>query len=193
MKKILLTLIIIICANGAFAQEFSKEQLEKIVDDLLTEIISMDSCHYSEEKIRFCEAINNDTTWSVDDPWEFIDIKVLGAIGDRKEQNVTVELLLTNTGFNQNFYIDVRSIEGVDAIGNSSYTNLSGLNVGRSDSSGKLYANVPLKVEITLRGIMPGTEKFNVLAFMMGTSNAQDNNYSPKTEQVEIRNIPIVW
>lgn len=202
MKKILFTLTLLMGANGAFAQnseleDMTKEELKetcqsfiKLTTDLITELQDIDSCHYTHEKYLFCEAINNDTTWTVKSPWDFLDIKVLSAIGDRKTQSVTIELLLSNSTLNQKIYVDAFGSEAVDAIGKAS--PLQTINVGSGRHFGTVYTDVPIRVKLIFSGVMPGTEKFNLASFKMSSIDESSRN-TPVKQQVEIRNIPLVW
>lgn len=190
MRKILFILTAIAGVNGAFAQDITTEELLNVISEQEQELKAMDSCHYKHEKYLFCEAINNDTTWTVKAPWEFLDIKVLSAVGDRKGQSVILELLFTNTSLNQKVYIDAFGSEAIDAIGNA--CPLQTINVGSGKHFGTVYTDTPVRVKLIFTGVTPGTEKFNLVGFKMSSINENSRN-TPVKQQIEIRNIPVVW
>lgn len=201
MKKILFTLSLFIGTSAAFAQNYkldnmTKEELKvtcegliNVTNDLLIQLQETDSCKYAHEKYLFCEAVNGGEQVSVKSPWSFIDFKVLSAEGDRAEQTVTVELLLTNSALNQQINIERFSSRAIDAIGNSSVLNT--INEGSGNYVETLYTDVPIKVKLTFVGVMPGTELFSHIGFSMSTRN--DSGGALEKGKVEIRNVLVQW
>lgn len=202
MKKILFTISLLLGINSGFSQKLDLESMTKeeiglavqflfeTIEDQYQQLKEIDSCNYNHEKYLFNEAINNDSTWTVKSPWEFLDIKVLSALGDRKSQSVTIELLLTNSALNQKVYIDAFGSEAIDAIGNA--CPLQTIMVGSGKHFGTVYTNVPVRVKLIFSGIMPGTDKFNLIGFKMSSIDGNSRN-TPVKQQVEIRNVHIQW
>jgi len=203
MKKIILSLITITLFSAVNAQNtsmldtMSRENIKLLTRSLVVDIHtlenqikSIDSCHYNHEKYLFSEALNNDTICSIKSPWDFMDFNFLSAEGDRDRQTVTVTLLLTNTGLHQKLYLDYYRCEAIDAIGNS-YLNEK-IKVSSGNHTGTAYTNTPIRIELIFKGVMPGTEKFNLIPLHMSSTDASSRGASQK-ELVEIRNVKIDW
>lgn len=197
MKQItlILTLMVALISNAQNKDlaTLTKEQLKQRVIELQNELNSIDSCNYNHEKYLFCEAINNDTTWSVKSPWDFMEFKVLSAIGDRTSQSVTIELLLTNSSLNQNIYIDAFGATAIDNIGRNGSLLRNGVNVQNGQNFRIIHTDVPTRINLTITSVMPGAEKFNLVSFKMSSRNENDSSYGTEKLLVEIRNIPIEW
>ncbi len=205
MKKIIFTLCLISGVSSLNAQNremldtLSKSEIKMMFDYFSSEIISLkktiqsiDSCHYNHEKYLFSEAINADTNSIVKSPWEFLKFNVLSAHGDRTNQSVTVTLLVQNSGLNQKIYIDPFEGTAIDPIGNSAPYAKKGVNLSQGFHSGTIFTNVPQKIELTFVGVLPGTDKFNLVAFKMSSTDVNSSN-APVKKQVEIQNIEIEW
>lgn len=205
MKKIIYTLCLISSFSIVNAQNqemldtLSKSEIKMMFDHLAHEIIalrktvqSIDSCHYNHEKYLFSEAIIADTNTIVKSPWDFLKFNVLSAHGDRTNQSVTVTLLVQNSGLNQKVYIDPFEGTAIDPIGNIAPYAKKGVNLSQGFHSGTIFTNVPQKIELTFVGVLPGTDKFNLVAFKMSSTDVSSSN-SPIKRQVEIQNIEIEW
>jgi hypothetical protein len=207
MKKIIFTIFLISSFSAVKAQSTSyfdtlTNQEKKMAFDYLVELYhklektikQTDSCHYNHEKYLFCEAINNDTLTTIASPWKFIEFTVISTLGDRVNQSVTLTLLLKNTALNQKIFIESFGSVAIDAIGNSTPLNRNGINVLQNSNFGTLFTNTPQKIELTFNGIMPGTEKFNLVGFKMSSIDVNAGSLdSPVKKQVEIRDIKIEW
>ena len=203
MKKIILTLCLISSFSAVKAQELdmidtmSRDGIKRLTSSLAQEIFmlreqikSIDSCHYNHEKYKFSEAINNDTNTVIKSPWDFMKFNMLSAEGNRDEQTVTVTLLLTNSGLHQKLYLDSYNCEAIDALGNSSVNQK--VKVGSGNHTGTAYTNMPVRIQLIFKGVMPGTEKFNFIALHMSSTDANARGAADK-KRIEISNVQINW
>lgn len=203
MKKLLFLSVILASSFHANSQEInvetmSKDELATMAQtyyDLSIELNSViDSISYAHEKHAFCEAINNDTTWQVQSPWDFLDIKVVSCKGDRETQTVAVELLITNSNVNQHVYLQSNESVAIDNTGRTgrikSFSDIS-INSGRQN--GTIYTDVPVRVKLSFSQFIPGTEKFNLIAFQMSSGDTKGESYAAQRRTVEIKNVAIEW
>lgn len=159
------------------------KQLKKTIN-------AIDSCNYNHEKFLFCESINISSATTVNSSLKNLDFKLLSAVGDRNTQSVTITFLVANKGLNQKVYIDRFGATAIDVIGNGG--SISEISVGSETHFGTLYTNASVRVKLTFNSIMPGMEMFNMVAFKMSSVD-ENSRVSPVKEQVEVRNVPIIW
>lgn len=192
MKKTLTILAVYIVSTAGIAQNNEVQQFKDTINLLRTQLKTMDSCSFNHEKYVFSEAINNSTDVSFNNPWNFLDFKLISARGDRAGQSVTLELLVTNSSLNQKVYIQEFGAKAIDNLGKSGEVANRSVSIGSEGHNGVLHTNVPVRISITFNSIMPGTEKFNLVSFRMSSVN-DSSRTSGKLNNLEIRNIPIEW
>lgn len=117
-----------------------------------------------------------------------IDFRLVSAIGDKKNQTVTIAISFTNKVANKaRFNTDVRSCTSTDG---DEFVLKSGM-VGTQGGSVTLFTDAPLKGTYTFGGILPKVTVIKLMAIPYTYTNQATSRY--EQGQVEFRNIAVIW
>lgn len=116
-----------------------------------------------------------------------IYFKVVSAVGNRKDQTVTVTLRITNKDANKaTFNTNVRSCTSDE--GDVFTLRSSAVGAGANIT---LFTDAPVKATYTFAGILPKISSIKLLAVPFGYINQASNSY--EQGQIELRDISIIW
>lgn len=117
-----------------------------------------------------------------------IVFKLVSAVGDKKNQTVTITLSFTNKVANKaQFNTNVRSCTSTDG---DEFVLKSGM-VGTQGGSVTLFTDAPLKGTYTFSGILPKVTVIKLMAVPYTYTNQATSRY--EQGQVEFRNIVVIW
>ena len=119
---------------------------------------------------------------------DFTEIKLLKAIGDSKNQTVTIELLLTNKKANK--WVRLNNPKVIDLEGNTylGYEMLSGgFKIGTLSNNETINTNVPVKAIAVFKKILPEVKIMNALEFEYSSEDHSD------IINVQFNSIKINW
>ena len=117
-----------------------------------------------------------------------IDFRLVSAVGDKRNQTVTVTISFTNEAANKaNFRNNVRSCTSTDG---DEFILKSGM-MGTGGGFITLFTGAPLKGTFIFGGILPRVTVIKLMAFPYRYTNQA--NSSEEGGQVEFRNIAVIW
>lgn len=186
MKKTILLLSLSAFSIAGTAQT-SVETLKKDLAKSKSENQTLkDENNFLKEKLNLCTALSSDTVIEIKSFSPIYTIQVASCKGDRNSQTVTIELLITQNSLNKKLSIHTFDSRATDALGNQLK-----FNDPNSYSYYTVYTDTPLRVKLTVKNVMPGTDMFSLIALRMA-SDEMDKN--PMNFQLtEIKNLKITW
>jgi hypothetical protein len=203
MKMLLANAIFLLCAHAVLCQnqQPSLETLEKENTKLNTQLshLKQDTV-YLRSKLKYFENLNAPKTYDSKPISNNISTTVLSCLGDRDNQTVTVEFVISHKLLHQSICIatDEANVKAFDDTGTEfplKAADLGATAQGDMFGSGKcnkVPTDVPLKGRITFRNVTPGTE---ILMFI--TAAFKYRNYDSEDDYLygtfEIKNLKIHW
>ncbi len=186
MKKTFLFFALSAATTFGYAQT-SVETLKKELATSKTENQKLkDENNFLNEKLNLCKALDNDTVTQVKSISDLYSVQVVSCIGDRVSQTVKIDLLLSQKTINQKLTVNYFYSNAVSSIGEQlklSFTSSCDfLNV---------YTDTPIRLTVTVKNVLPGTDMLSMLALQMSTCPIDEVKHNPAF--TEIRNLKIVW
>jgi hypothetical protein len=167
-----------------------RQQVQKLKDDTL----------FLKIQIRQIKALDSYSQFEIKPIANTIDTKILSCKGDRNNQIVTIEFIVSHKLLNQNLCIanDQSNIKAFDALGNElpakavEIGSASTMDVFGGGKCNKIPTDVPVKGFVTFKNVLPGTDilKFVTVAFKFRNFDS-DDEYVYGT--LEVRNIKVKW
>lgn len=167
------------------------DALKKEVSKLKSETVKLkDENLFLKQKTDFCNSLSKEQTYELVPFSDLYDIKVLSCKGNRVNQNVIVELLVSHKTVNQSLECHHSELTAVDNIAKSH--GISDVKIGDSGSgSSDIFTDVPIRMKFVVNSIMPGTEFFKIISVKMKTVNLGE--YSTDWGLTQIKNLKIDW
>lgn len=191
LKKAITFSSLLLLSSAVFSQ--TVDQLKKDNKKLKSEVESKKlEIKDLKTQVEFCNSIDKNKDVIVKSFTDFYTVKVLKCKGNKGEQSVTIELLISQDKINQSFRHHGKFI-AYDALGNS--YELKELKLGITDlwwHSGTVPTNTPVKLFIKFSNVLPGTKTFSSMNLPVATSNF-DGGGNEVTGEIEIRNLNIEW
>jgi len=189
-KKITTIASLIFISNVGFTQ--TVDQLKKDNQKLKAENEALKlSVNDLKAKVDLCNAIEKNKDVQVKSFTDFYDIKVLKCKGNKGEQTVTIELLVTQNKVNQRFSFDYSNIYAYDQLG-TKYSCLKIINSNNESYNCEILTDIPMKFTIKIANVLPGLESFKIVTSKVSTYNL--STYDKVADGViEIRNLKIEW
>jgi hypothetical protein len=184
MKKQIISLVFLsVAALNMFGQ--NNEALESEINKL------RDKANYYQELYNDCNAIDSlDTIVQIKSFNPKYNFKLISSNGTRSDQSVRLTFLVSHSLTNQTLSLDLDQYRGTaiyDEFGND--YDLVSL---EKTSFYTVPYDTPLRFNLIVNGVMPGTEKFSTLIVRMSTYNVNEGS-TGDFSTTEIRNIPIKW
>lgn len=182
--------ILILCLSAFSFIGIAQTSVESLKKDLSTSKSEnqklKDENKFLTEKLNLCTTLSTDTVTEIKSFSPIFTIQVASCIGDRNSQTVSIELIISQNSLNKKFTIHNFDSRATDALGNQLR-----FNDPNSYSYYTVYTDTPLRVRLTVKNVMPGTDMFSLIAIRMA-SDEMDKN--PMNFQLtEIRNLKITW
>lgn len=152
---------------------------------------------FLNEKIALCDYLNKPKEYDIKSFSAAFNVEVLSCKGDRGQQTVTVEFLISHSLPHQELCINIgtEDAKAADELGNS-FQAKEGNIATKSTTYGytctKVPTDVPTKSYIIFRNIMPSTDIIKFLTIRYGFRNA-DGGGQYSMGNLEIRNLKIQW
>lgn len=181
MKTVLLTIIF----TGISLINLSQTNIDAIKKENLQ---LKDENKFLKKKLEFCTGIN-DTLLTIKPFSSTYDIKVVSCKGDRSNQSVEIEIVLSHQKINQQLSFDLQNSRIVDNIGTSYSVKIP--NFYSSSGNYDVFMDTPLKITYIVSNVLPGTEMFKIIALKMNSNTI--GQYSSPDLYTEIKNLRIVW
>lgn len=186
MKKTFLLFALLAATSLGHAQT-SVETLKKDLATSKTENQKLkDENNFLNEKLNLCNALTNDTVTQVKSFSDLYSVRVASCKGDRVSQTVKIDLMLNHKTVNQKLSVNYFYSNVVNSLGEQLK-----LDYNYSADYYNVYTNIPTRISITVKNVLPGTDMFSMLALQMSTCPIDEAKYNP--EFTEIRNLKIVW
>lgn len=166
-----------------------KSELNKLKDDTT----------FLAAKLKFCDALNQPRAFELKGISNSIDIDVLSCVGDRNNQTVKIEYLITHQLVHQHVCIasDTRNVKAYDEMGNEIPMKAADIGTNSEGSftsarCNKIPTEIPVKGYIIFSSILPSTDLFKFV-----TAAFKFKNYDSKSDYaygtLEIKNLKIKW
>lgn len=186
MKKTFLFLALSATASYGYTQT-SVETLKKDLAKSKTENEKLkDENNFLNEKLNLCTTLANDTVTQIKSFSDLYSVQVVSCKGDRVTQTAKVDLLLTHKTVNQKLTVNYFHSNAVNSLGEQ--LKLSFIN---SADFFNVYTDTPIRVTVTVKNVLPGTDMISMLALQMSTCPIDQASHNPS--YTEIRNLKIVW
>jgi hypothetical protein len=192
LKKAITFSSLLLLSSAVFSQ--TVDQLKKENQKLKSEAESNKLViNDLKAKVDFCNAIEKNKDVSVKSFTDFYSVKVLKCKGNRGEQAVTVELLISHDRTNQHFSISGK-VYAYDALGNTYELKESILGVTNVTwgNYGTIPTSTPVKLLLKFSNILPGLSELTKIDIPVFTQNL-DGAGNRVTGNIEIRNLKIDW
>lgn len=195
LKKAITFSSLLLLSSAVFSQ--TVDQLKKDNKKLKSEVESKKlEINDLKAKVELCSLIEKNKNIEVRSFADFYDVKVIKCKGNKTEQSVTLELLITQNRVNQNFVyclykFNNQEFAGYDDLGNK-YPVTKMYNSNYEDCGCNLLTNIPMKFTVKFANILPGLGNFKSVLLSLDTQNFATRDMQVKGNVV-INNLPIEW
>lgn len=188
LKKVITISGLLFISTLGFSQ--TAEQLKKENQKLKSENEKLKlSNNDLKAKVDFCTSIEKNSEVTVKTFTDFYNIKVLKCKGNKAEQSVTLDILVSQSKVNQ--YFKIESAQAIDLLGNL-FNGSDNVTVGGSRVYHSLLTtDAPIKISIKFTNILPGNQNFKTVSLSSSTYNTDISNKINGI--IELRNITIEW